>query len=72
MNFKCYFVITPKFFECLHFEVIKSVYSEPVVSGKYPILHIEGFSSKQELSFFRVVIYNVKKNDELSKNFKTS
>ena len=29
-EFKCYFVITPTFFECLHFEIIKSVYSEPV------------------------------------------
>ena len=27
---KCYFVITPTVFECLHFEIIKSVYSEPV------------------------------------------
>ena len=32
MNFKCYFVITPKFFECLHFEIIKSVYFKPVDS----------------------------------------
>ena len=27
---KCYFVITPTVFECLHFEIIKSVYSEPL------------------------------------------
>ena len=35
MNFKCYFVITPKFFECLHFEIIKSVYFEPVCKTPY-------------------------------------
>ena len=29
-EFKYYFVITPTVFECLHFEIIKSVYSEPV------------------------------------------
>ena len=55
MNFKCYFVITPKFFECLHFEIIKLVYSEPVATTKS--FHISEFSSFQNRFFFFSFIF---------------
>ena len=46
MNFKCYFVITPKFFECLHFEIIKSVYFKPVLETKENQSGYQNFGSK--------------------------
>ena len=32
LQIKCYFFITPTEFECLHFEIIKSVYSKPLTT----------------------------------------
>ena len=40
MNFKCYFVITPTYFECLHFEIIKSVFSEPVILSSIALISL--------------------------------
>ena len=34
LQIKCYFFITPTEFECLHFEISKSVYSKPLFSSQ--------------------------------------
>ena len=48
LQIKCYFFITPTEFECLHFEISKSVYSKPLAITFYDMIILKEVPEKKE------------------------
>ena len=51
LQIKCYFFITPTEFECLHFEISKSVYSKPLRWGNQRTKNCLYWSKSNQIKF---------------------